>query len=168
MKALLEQYLSHVYRFALRLTGNPDMAEDLTQDTFLRAWRNRRGLRDHRAVRVWLFRIAANRWRDKVLRRCRRPDHVEFSDDDCHGSRALPDREAGDREDVRRAMEALDSLPPRQREVLYLHAVEGLSLAEIAEVLDIKPDAVKANLSLARKRMRRQLKDICQDRFPIV
>ena len=77
-----------------------------------------------------------------------------------------PVQQVIDREDVQRTLDAMDKLPPRQREVLYLHACEGLCLAEIADVLDISSDAVKASLSLARKRMRRQLEDLCPDRFP--
>ncbi|OHB73174.1 MAG: hypothetical protein A2V70_09125 [Planctomycetes bacterium RBG_13_63_9] len=166
MRAILEQHVPRVYGFALRLTGNPDMAEDLTQETFLRAWRHRRRLREPRAARVWLFQIAVNLWRDRARRERRRPAHVELSDDDCPSAAARPEQAAGDREDVGRALRAMDSLPPRQREVLYLHALEQLSLEQIAEVLAISSDAVKASLSLARKRMRRQLRDICRDRFP--
>ncbi len=54
----------------------------------------------------------------------------------------------------------MDALPERQREVLYLHACEGFSLAEIAEILSLSPEAVKASLSLARKRMRQKLQDL--------
>src|SRR3989304_8552329 len=65
VKVLLEEHVPRVYRFALRLTGNRHEAEDLTQETFLRAWRHRRRLRDRSAARVWLFAIAANLWRDR-------------------------------------------------------------------------------------------------------
>jgi len=63
------------------------------------------------------------------------------------------------KEELARAIEVLNALPPRQKEVLYLSACEGLASAEIAEVLDITREAVKANLSLARKRLRQQLPD---------
>src|SRR5205823_15077281 len=68
----LEAWVPRVYRFALRLSNDPDAADDLTQETFLRAWRQRDRLRDQRAARVWLFRITANLWRDH-LRRGRSP-----------------------------------------------------------------------------------------------
>src|SRR5712692_4928022 len=72
VKNLLEEYVPRVYRFALRLTNDPHAAEDLTQETLLRAWRRRGLLRDPRAARVWLFRITANLWRDQLRRdRCR-------------------------------------------------------------------------------------------------
>ena len=72
MSDRLEAWVPRVYRFALRLCNDPDAAADLTQETFLRAWRRRDRLRDERAARVWLFRIAANLWRDQ-LRRGRSP-----------------------------------------------------------------------------------------------
>ena len=64
---------------------------------------------------------------------------------------------------LERALTAMDELPPRQREVLHLHACEQLELAEIAEVLAISSDAVKASLSMARKRMRSRLSDLLTD-----
>jgi RNA polymerase sigma-70 factor (ECF subfamily) len=115
---------------------------------------------------VWLFQIAANLWRDQVRREKRRPKRAHCPMDEQQGTARLPDQAVTDREDVRRVLVAMDRLPSRQREVLYLHACEGLSLVQIAEVLGISPDAVKASLSLARKRMRLQLKDLCRDRFP--
>ncbi len=162
----MEEYVPRVYRFALRLTGDRHRAEDLTQDVLLRAWRHRDRLRDRGAARVWLFQIAANLWRDDVRRQQRRPRQVGPPADEQHGTAMPPDREAILQEDLRRALEAMDGLPARQREVLYLHVCEELSLAEIAAVLQISTDAVKASLSVARKKLRRQLTDVCRDRFP--
>jgi len=166
VRTLLTQYAARVYHFALRLTKDRHQAEDLTQETLLRAWRHRRRLRDPSAARVWLFQIAANLWRDRLRREKRRPKPVDAPMDDYRSPAALPERELIDREDLQRALAAMDSLPARQREVLYLHTCEELSLEEIARILQITPDAVKASLSLARKRIRRQLKDVYRDRFP--
>lgn len=166
MKPLLEEYAARVYRFALRLTGDRHRAEDLTQETFLRAWRARRRLREPKATGGWLFRIAANLWRDEIRRSHRGPNRVNLAPDDQPSAKPPPDRGVLDREDVRRAIEAMDDLPPRQREVLYLHACEEFPIEQIAECLGISSDAVKASLSLARKRMRRRLDDVCQERFP--
>jgi RNA polymerase sigma-70 factor (ECF subfamily) len=68
-----------------------------------------------------------------------------------------PEQVLAGQEELQRALEAMAELPPRQREVLYLSACEEMSTAEIGEVLGIRADAVKANLSLARKRMRELL-----------
>ncbi|MBC8875092.1 MAG: RNA polymerase sigma factor [Planctomycetes bacterium] len=166
MRTLLEEHVPRVWRFALRLTGDRDQAEDLTQETLLRAWRHRRRLRDPNKTRVWLFKIATNLWRDQARRARRHSEETTSSADELPSSNMPPEQHVIDREDVQRTLDAMDGLPPRQREVLYLHACEGLCLAEIADVLDISSDAVKASLSLARKRMRRQLDDLCPDRFP--
>ena len=72
----------------------------------------------------------------------------------------LPEEEIIVKEDLLRVRETMDALPDRQREVLYLHACEGFSLPEIAEILALSPQAVKASLSLARKRMRQKLQDL--------
>jgi RNA polymerase sigma-70 factor (ECF subfamily) len=163
----LEDWVPRVYRFALRLSDDPHAAEDLTQETFLRAWRRRGGLRDARAARVWLFRITANLWRDR-LRRGRSPvaRAGPLEGDTQPGRTQPPERLAAGREELARALEALADLPPRQREVLYLSACEGLSPAEVAEVLGISAGAAKANLSLARKAMREQLPDLFPDPAP--
>ena len=154
MKALLEEYAPRVYRFALRLSGSPQDAEDLAQETFLRAWRHRGRLREAGALRVWLFTIAANLWRDRLRRRKIEPRAFEATSDEGRSLVAPADVGPVDREDLDRLTQAMDRLPPRQREVLHLHAWEELSLAEIAQVLGITVDAAKASLSLARRRMR--------------
>lgn len=151
----LEDWAPRIYRFALRLTGDRHAAEDLAQETCLRAWRHRQALRDERAERVWLFRIAVNLWRDGV-RRTRTAQPLSGAEPD--GQPAV-EQLAEARDEAQRALKALDRLPPRQREVLYLNACEELKSAEIAEVLGISNEAVKSNLSLARKTMRTQLTD---------
>lgn len=166
MRALLEEHVPRVYRFALRLTGDPHQAEDLTQETLLRAWRHRRRLRRPEAARLWLFKIAVNLWRDRLRRRKRRPQPTDSALDEQQSRATPPDQAVIDQEDVRRALNSIDSLPSRQREVLYLHACEELSLVEIGDILGISPQAAKASLSLARRRMRRLLDDVCKDRFP--
>jgi RNA polymerase sigma-70 factor (ECF subfamily) len=155
----LADWAPRVYRFALRLTADPHVAEDLTQDTFLRAWPSRGRLRDERALRVWLFRITANLWRDR-LRRNRSPiaQASPLAGTET-GDEPNTERIAAARDDVRIALDALNALPPRQREVLYLCACEELSSAEIADVLKMSREAVKVNLSLARKRMRELVND---------
>jgi RNA polymerase sigma factor (sigma-70 family) len=80
-------------------------------------------------------------------------------DGDYESSTVAPDRDVMVREDLGRVLQAMDSLPPRQRQVLYLHACEGLALGEIASALAISPEAVKASLCEARKRLRRRFRE---------
>ncbi len=154
MDKFLHEWTPRLYRFAMRLTGDSHLAEDLAQETILRAWRQRDKLRDGQATRAWLFRITANLWRD-LLRRKRSPvaragPLVEIPQQGF----ASADELLAEREEIQLALKALESLPSRQREVLYLSACEGMKVAEIATILDASREAIKASLSLARKRMR--------------
>ncbi len=165
VKDLLAQMVPRVYRFALRLTGDAHAAEELAQETFLRAWRNRHRLRDVEAARSWLFRIAVNLWRDGQRRRKLgggRP--VSLTDQDVLSCGPRPDQAIAEQEEVRLVIERMDSLPARQRQVLYLHAIEEMKHDEIGRVLGIRGEAVKASLSLARKTMRRELKEAAANR----
>jgi RNA polymerase sigma factor (sigma-70 family) len=163
VKNWLEEYAPRVYRFARRLTGDLHAAEDLTQEALVRAWQRRRHLRDPAAARVWLFTIAANLWRDQLRRRRSPVARAGSLKDDDRLDTQTPELNAEHKEEVGLALTALQALPPRQREVLYLNACEGLSISDIARVLDIGPDSAKASLSLARKKMRELLHDVCQD-----
>ncbi len=148
----LTVYVPRVYRFALRLTGDPHRAEDLTQETFLRAWGKKSSLKNPGAARTWLFRIAVNLWRDEMRRRA---DVSETTlQNDQTATDIPPEHNLEQREELVQILRCLDSLPPRQREVLYLAAVEEFSLDEISEILEINKNAAKTNLSLARKQMR--------------
>lgn len=158
--ALVDEYLPRVYRFALRLTGSREEAEDLTQETFLRAWRRRGHLRDPARARVWLFTIAKNLWNDRLRRKARRPAAIEPLPEDQASTAAPADRELMVQEDLRRVLAAMDSLPARQREVLYLRACEEMSISEIGAVLGISVEAAKASLCEARKRLRERFSEI--------
>jgi RNA polymerase sigma-70 factor (ECF subfamily) len=157
VKNLPVDEIQRVYRFALRLARDHDAAEEIVQETFLRAWKARRGLRNPGASRVWLLKIAANVWRDR-LRRAGSPAArtAPLTDHEATHLRS-PERIASEEERVEQTIRAMDALPPRQRQVLFLFSIEGLSQAQIGEALEISPEAVKASLSLARRTLRRWL-----------
>jgi RNA polymerase sigma-70 factor, ECF subfamily len=160
VKELFEQHAARLYRFALRLTGNRANAEDLAQAAILKAWKDRFRLRDPGTAKGWLFAIAANLWRSGLRRKSREQRIADSAKQLTKCKVLLPDEEIIIKEDMLRVRETMDTLPGRQREVLYLHACEAFSLAEIAEILALSPQAVKASLSLARKRMREKLHDL--------
>ncbi|MCA9231232.1 MAG: sigma-70 family RNA polymerase sigma factor [Planctomycetales bacterium] len=157
---LLDEHLDTVYRYALRLTRDAEQAADLAQDTMLRAWRKRGGLREPEKAKVWLLQIANNLWTDQVRRNVHGPQLLDQSPA-C--------REAGvaqkmiQQEGLAEALAALDRLPARQRQVMHLITIEQLSHEAVAEVLEISAAAVKASLSIARKQLREQLRELYEE-----
>ena len=147
-------YRSHagaVYRFALYLSGDPSLAEDIVSETFLRVWDSTVEVRME-TIRGYLFAIARNLFLHE-LRRRRRQDRLE----DCHVVEATAPRELEAREDLLDTVAALMELPESSRAALLLRAHEGVSYEEIARILGMSLSAVKvkihrARLSLAERR----------------
>lgn len=157
LEALIADSLDAVYRYALRLTRNPELAQDLTQETFLRGWKSRHQLADPNAAKGWLLRIASNVWTDWQRRAKRQTTENAASVTDRQPSIPM---QLIHREQLDVVLAALDELPPRQQQVVHLVCVERLSQAEVATILDISESAVKANLSAGRKKMRKQLESV--------
>jgi RNA polymerase sigma factor (sigma-70 family) len=157
---LVANHADAVYRYALRLTRNTQQAEDLTQETLLRGWKQRAKLREAAAARVWLLRIATNVHRDGI--RAARPC-VNLPAELAETTQRGATRRTEQRECVERALAALDDLPARQRQVMHLITIEQLNHEDAAAVLEISVEALKASLSLARHAMREKLKDIYDD-----
>ena len=158
---LVRAHEKTVYNLALRMTGNPQDAEDMAQEAFLKAYRSLPDFRGESKFSVWLYRITANVCLD-FLRRKRRADAISLTVEDDEGDevqweipdeRVLPERELErklTRDAVRRGLAAL---PEEQREILLLREIRGLSYEEIGEILDLEPGTVKSRIFRARKRL---------------
>jgi RNA polymerase sigma-70 factor (ECF subfamily) len=139
-----------VFRCARALTGQDADAWDVAQETFLAAWRALPRFRRDCRFRTWLLRIAASRAAN--ARRARRPV-VPLPDD--AAARVAPGAEAEERR--ARLLEAVGTLPPRQREVVALRVFGGLGSAEAGAALGIEPAAVRVHLHHALRRLRQRL-----------
>jgi len=150
--AIFVRYHRSIYAYLLGMVGQPEQAQDLTQDTFLKAYMALPRPPDP-ALPAWLYRIATNTALD-ALRRCRRVTWLSFApgDEDRWPAPApdLPTR-CAEREAVGVALARLSS---RDRACLLLRARDGLTIAEIAHVLDLSPGAVKVALYRAKERFR--------------
>jgi RNA polymerase sigma-70 factor (ECF subfamily) len=139
----------HLRAFAISLTGNRDRADDLVQDTLMRAWANLDRFERGTSLNAWLFTILRNCFHSEYRKRKR-----EVEDPD--GSYAARLRTPPDQQshlDYEDFLTALPKLPPDQREALLLVAAQGLSYEEAAEVCGVPLGTVKSRVNRARNRL---------------
>ncbi|MFE8949109.1 RNA polymerase subunit sigma-70 [Streptomyces sp. NPDC007856] len=168
--ALTESHRREIRAHCYRMTGSYDDAEDLVQETFLRAWRARTGYQGRASARTWLYRIATNACLDFQRRTARRPQAYEPLPGMDHGpgepparitwlqpypDDELPESAAESRETVELVLlAALQHLPARQRAALVLRDLLGLTAAETAQALDTSVASVNSALQRARPALR--------------
>jgi RNA polymerase sigma-70 factor, ECF subfamily len=171
-EALFERHRRELQVHCYRMLGSLHDAEDLVQETFLRAWRNRESFEGRASFRTWLYRIATNASLDALGRRRAQPvdvgggygeipwlqpypDHLleEVAD-----SEAGPDSNVVAKETIELAfMAAIQHLPPTQRAVLILRDVLGWSAKETASLLDTSVPSANSALQRARETMQKRL-----------
>jgi RNA polymerase sigma-70 factor (ECF subfamily) len=155
-------HLDALYRVALRLTGDPVRAEDLVQDTMLKAYRSWRQYRPGTNAKGWLLTILRNTFINDYRRRKLEPVPMDLEAAEPHAvfrdvAEADPEGAFFDRIVDAKVIEAIDALPTDFREVLVLSDMEGLSYAEIAEALDVPVGTVKSRLFRARRQLQAAL-----------
>lgn len=165
---LMRRHAPSLLRFAQRLCGSPQQAEDVVQQTFLNLWRTVVEMpggqkRGDASVRAWLFQLARNAAYRSARRHVGEPAHTE--DLSQLGQRAGwgedvdPERLAAALEDRQRLRAALETLPLDDQEVLWLRDVEGLDGDEAALALDMPLATMKTRLHRARLRLRAVLQE---------
>ena len=161
---LVKLYEKRVYTMALRLVGNPDDAYDVAQEAFIRVYRSLKGFKGEAKFSTWIYRIVSNLCID-LNRRSRRIRQVplEQSDDDESFEISIPDERYDpvrefDRSEISLAIEkALSTLSYEHREIFILRELNGLSYAEIADIMLIEEGTVKSRLFRAREKLRSAL-----------
>jgi RNA polymerase sigma-70 factor (ECF subfamily) len=147
-EALYERHAADVFRFALYLCGDRAQAEDITSETFVRAWTVRDGLRAP-TVKAYLFTIARNLYRLDRRRSWRRSELSEGVPDDGPGPHAA----AAGRAELEAVMEALQSLPEVDRAALLMRAQDEMPYEEIAATLGLSLAAARVKVHRARMRL---------------
>ncbi len=163
---LVRQHQQRIYRVLFGMVRDPDAAETLTQECFLKAYQSRASFRGEANVGVWLLKIAVNLARDHRRSRGREFWQKLSSSFDHAGEigRRLPDPHASQervllaREEVATVWSAVDGLSRQQRVVFILRFVEEMSLEEIAEATSLKIGTVKTHLFRAVRAVRQRLK----------
>ncbi len=173
---LVSRYEKKIYRLGLNITGNVQDAEDVLQETFLKAFKHLPDFRADSRFYTWIVRIAVNEGLMKL--RKRRSDKTVSLDDPMEGEegevvprdfadwKPNPEQLLAQAELERILRDAGQALPPTFRTVFLLRDVEGLSTEETAELLGITPGAVKARLFRARLHLREELSKVFRVQGP--
>jgi RNA polymerase sigma-70 factor, ECF subfamily len=158
----LQEYLDGLYSYGLVLSRNPAVAEDLAQETCLRALRAMKRLRPDSNVKSWLFTILRNIWLNQLRQRKTAPDIVELDADEHVANRAVDssrDPHAAYVSDLegKQVRRAIEQLPLEFREIILLREYEELSYEEIATMLECPVGTVMSRLARARSKLRDHL-----------
>jgi RNA polymerase sigma-70 factor, ECF subfamily len=156
---LYDRYRQLIFRFAYRLLGSVELAEDVTHDCFLSLIRKPENFRPERAsLKTYLYAAARNLSLKHFRNQGREAGMDELTQEPQESPRRGPLRRLLDEELADHVREAVFSLPPLQREALILFEYEGLSMNEVAEIAGTDAGAIKARLYRAREGLRRSLK----------
>ena len=166
-EALVRACEKQVYLLALRYTNNPADALDISQETFIKAFRNLKKFKGDSSPETWVYRIAVNTALDFVRRNARRSETSLYVTDEDGKEQALdiPDdryspAKAAEQADMRELLQkAIAMLPEEQRQVIVLRDIDDFSYQQIAEILDVSEGTVKSRLFRARARLLELLKN---------
>ncbi|MBN1667330.1 MAG: sigma-70 family RNA polymerase sigma factor [Anaerolineales bacterium] len=150
---LVANYASEIHQYLWRMLQDPQDAEDVLQESFLRALQAYPRLAPDSNPRAWLYKIASNAARTRLKQRAR---YIQQNQELAPERNSTP----GSSHDhlIRLAMrQAVETLPDKQRISLLLRYYQGLEFAEIGEILACSPEAARANLSQAIRKLRRML-----------
>jgi RNA polymerase sigma-70 factor (ECF subfamily) len=159
-RQLYDQHVDRIYRLAYRMTGDEELAQEFTQETFIRAFEKLGQFRGDSSVSTWLHSIAVSvvyNGMRKVTRLRKR--HVDLTE----SSSLSVEPEAGDPNLRERLAAAIDELPWGYKTVFVMHDIEGYKHEEIAAALGVRPGTSKAQLSRARAKLREALADFAEE-----
>ncbi|MDO9085402.1 MAG: sigma-70 family RNA polymerase sigma factor [Anaerolineaceae bacterium] len=172
---MVQQYSDSIYRVALRMLNNSAEAEDVLQETFIKALRSIENFEGRSSLATWLYRIAVNE--ALMVIRKQKPEvsliQDDFSEDESDGISVsqivdwccLPESEFLSNETRKKLNEAMKKLPENLRSVFILRDIEGLSIIETAQALDLTETNVKTRLLRARMKLREELSIYFSDRL---
>jgi RNA polymerase sigma-70 factor, ECF subfamily len=163
---LVERYSTQVYALALRMLGDPQDAEDVLQETFLKAFRAIRNFEGRSRLSTWLYRIAINESLMRLRKARKEPLSIDSHDEDEEDENeslqivdwsGLPEDKLLSAESRKMMDKAVQTLSPALRAVFLLRDVQELSIRETGEALDLNEAVVKTRLSRARFYLRNEL-----------
>ena len=161
-RALVERHSRPLFRLAFRMTGNQQDAEDVVQESFLRAWRRLGRFDDRASFGTWLYRIATNCSLDAIRGRKRRPVDSGMEEPvlALPAGDPTPERVAMSGEVRERVAEAMDELSASERTAFVLRHFEGMRIEDVSRVLGCQPGATKHSVFRAVRKLRRALEPL--------
>jgi RNA polymerase sigma-70 factor, ECF subfamily len=166
-RALVEKYQNRVFGMVYGMLRNREDARDITQDAFVKAYRNIAKFRLESSFYTWLYRIAMNLAIDFVRKKKRRGESSGFDEaiaaKDADGNisqthnRESPRKALERKQLYKRIMDALEKLPTDQKQIIVLRELEGLSYKEISDITEVPEGTVMSRLYYARKKLQQLL-----------
>lgn len=149
IEALMDSYGNLLWRTGIMMLGEPQDVQDMIQEVLLKYMQKRPVFHDAEHEKAWLLRVAVNLCRDMLwLRSRRRYFPIDELEPEAVGSTDAESREI---------LEEIAMLPQKWKSVLLLHYIEGYSLKEISEILDVSENAVKKRMQRAKEALRRRM-----------
>jgi RNA polymerase sigma-70 factor, ECF subfamily len=147
MESIVKQHLKSVYNYAYRMTKNQNEAEDITQEVFVKVWKNLNKFDKEKNLKTWLFAITRNTAIDYLRKRKNIlfSEKEEFFEENISDIESLPDEIFIKKELVKEVEEALAKIRPDWREVILLHYTENMTFEEISEVVGKPLNTVKSH-----------------------
>jgi RNA polymerase sigma-70 factor, ECF subfamily len=166
-RALVQRYRTRIMNLVCRFINDRDRAEEISQEVFLRVFRNRERYRKSGKFSTWIFTIAVNLTKNEIRSRVRHRGtfSLDAMEEESGGqgvsfpdSKPLPDEDLNANEIGRKVAEALHKIPARYREAVVLRDVEGLSYEEVGQILRIPGGTVRSRINRARLMLKERLK----------
>jgi len=165
--ALVNKYKTKVFRLAFSLTHDQDIADDLAQEAFIRAYLSLPKFKQKSEFGTWLYRITVNHTMDYLRKKTRRKEVPLEDFAISQGEETLTPEKDKEEEQKRTILyRSLDELPEKYRVILTLRDRQGFSYAEIAKILKVSPGTVDSRLHRAREMLRKKIRPFLERRRP--
>ena len=161
----VEKYIKMVYRIAFHYFGSREEAEDITQDVFMKLYSSNISREKEEEVKAWLIRVTTNACHNHF----RNPFHRRRIDQDERAWEHIADKGCGEQDYIERktVMDAVLSLPEKDRIIVYLYYYEEYSCCQIGDILQMKETTIQTRLARARDKLRSILEDSFPEKVPV-